>query len=93
MREKQIELLRWGGVRGIKVSIFFIVARVRNNVSLYQSFLYAFRRGAGSCPQWRVSVIARCAQGESRLYLLGIPVNGLLLNLKSHSTLHEPPMT
>ena len=40
-----------------------------------------------------LSVIVRCAQGESRLYLLGIPVNDLLLNLKSHSKLHEPPMT
>ena len=57
---------------------------------------YFFMRFAGGLAPVRnggVSVIARCAQGGSRLYLLSIPVNDLLLNLKSHSTLHEPPMT
>lgn len=34
---------------GIKVSHF----RVFNNGSLLQSFLYAFRRGADPCSQWR----------------------------------------
>ena len=31
----------------------YVIARVRNDGSLFQSFLYAFRRGAGFCPLWR----------------------------------------
>ena len=45
-----------------------MIAKVRNDGSLFQSFLYAFRRGTGFCPLWQVSVIARCPEGDIRLY-------------------------
>ena len=48
-----------------------IIKRVRNSGSLFQSFLYVFRRGGGVALVRisGVSVIARCPQGESRLYI------------------------
>ena len=38
------------GQESVRISV---IARVRNSRSLFQSFLYAFRRGGGSCPHWR----------------------------------------
>ena len=47
-----------------------IIKRVRNSGSLFQSFLYVFRRGGVALVRISgVSVIARCPQGESRLYI------------------------
>ena len=54
-REKTSEMLRLGAGT---------CPHFRKNGSLFQSFLYAFRRGARISG---VSVIARCPQGESRL--------------------------
>ena len=42
-------------------------ARVRNNRSLFQSFLYAFLRGTGSCQHGGVSIITSRPQVESQL--------------------------
>ena len=43
-----------------------VIARVRNNRSLFQSFLYAFR-GTGSCQHGGVSIITSRPQVESQL--------------------------
>ena len=45
---------------------FSVIARVRNNRSLFQSFLYTFR-GTGSCQHGGVSIIASRPQVESQL--------------------------
>ena len=65
-RKKQLKCRAWGQ----ESAHISVIARVRNSGSLFQSFLYAFRQGAGSCPHQWVSVIARYPQGESRLYLV-----------------------
>ena len=41
---------RAGGHESVRISV---IARVRNDGSLFQSFLDAFRRGAGFCPLWQ----------------------------------------
>ena len=48
-REKKIKCRAWGQ-ESVLISV---IARVRNTGSLFQSFLYVFRRGAGSCPHSR----------------------------------------
>ena len=48
-RKKQVKC-RAGEHESARISV---IARVRNDGSLFQSFLYAFRRGAGFCPLWR----------------------------------------
>ena len=65
-RKKQLKCRAWGQ----ESAHISVIARVRNSGSLFQSFLYAFRQGAGSCPHQWVSVIATYRQGESRLYLV-----------------------
>ena len=52
------------GQESVRISV---IARVRNSGSLFQSFLYAFRRGVDLVRISGVSVIGRCPQGESRL--------------------------
>ena len=48
-----------------------VTARVRNSGSLFQSFLYAFRRGAGSCPhQQAVRNSEVSARPESTGYVI-----------------------
>ena len=47
-REKRSEMSRFGGKESVRI---FVIAIVRNRRSLFQSFLYVFRRGAGSCPR------------------------------------------
>ena len=50
-REKTNEISSWG--RGHESVCISLIARVCNNGSLFQSFLYAFRRGATCYLQWR----------------------------------------
>lgn len=60
-----------GGWGGTGKCPHFVIARVCNNGSLYQShdMFSSFRRGTGSCPQLRSqSLIARCTQGSSPLF-------------------------
>lgn len=62
-RGKTSKMSRWrgGGHESICISE---IKRVRNNGSLFQSFLKAFFAGEG---RGGVSVIASCPRGESRL--------------------------
>ena len=48
-RKKQVKC-RAGEHESARISV---IARVRNDGSLFQSFLNAFRRGAGFCPLWQ----------------------------------------
>ena len=59
--------MKWraGGYESVRISV---IARVRNSGSIFQSFLSAFLRGMPLVCNARVSVIARCPWGESRLY-------------------------
>ena len=57
-REKTSEMSRLGAGK---------CPHFRNSGSLFQSFLYAFRRGLALVHISGVSVVARCPQGESRL--------------------------
>ena len=64
-REKTNEISSWG--RGHESVCISLIARVCNNGSLFQSFLYAFRRGLPLTCNGGISVIAKRSQGESRL--------------------------
>ena len=61
--------MKWraGGYESVRISV---IARVRNSGSIFESFLSAFLRGMPLVcnGNGRVSVIARCPWGESRLY-------------------------
>ena len=46
VREKTKKCRAWGQ-ESVRISV---IKRVCSSRSLFQSFLYAFRRGAGSCP-------------------------------------------
>ena len=46
VREKTKKCCAWGH-ESVRISV---IKRVCSSRSLFQSFLYAFRRGAGSCP-------------------------------------------
>ena len=59
-RRKQVNCRAWGQ-ESVRISV---IARVRNNGSLFQSFLYVFRWG-----DWFLSALAGCPQGESPLYI------------------------
>ena len=48
-RKKQVKCRAWGE-ESVCISV---IARVHNSESLFQSFLYALRRGAVSCPHQR----------------------------------------
>ena len=59
----------------IKVSHF----RVCNNGSLLQSFLYAFRRGAGPCSQWRGVCNSEVSAGRELIVgVLELRVNSMV---------------
>lgn len=60
-RGKKSEMSRFGTAKCPPISV---IVRVRNSRSLFQSFIYAFRRGGGGA-LFRingVSVIARCRE-------------------------------
>ena len=62
--EKKSSGKRGGGqYKSFRISV---IARVRNNRSLFQSFLYTFR-GTGSCQHGGVSIITSRPQVESQL--------------------------
>ena len=62
-REKTSEKLCWQS-RRVCISV---IARVHNNRSLSQSFLYASPQGLALVSCSKVSVIGRCLQGGSQL--------------------------
>ena len=63
----------------------FVIARVRNSGSLFQSFLYVFGRRAGSCPHSRnVRNREESARRESTVYVREIQASLLkkMLNVR-----------
>ena len=52
-RNKLSEVWRWGGHGGIPISVKAVVCTSHNNGSLFYSSPCSFRRGTGSCSQWR----------------------------------------
>ena len=75
-------MLHLGGRGGHESAYISIIVRVHNNVSLFQSFLYAFRLGAGPCLQWHGVLKSKVSTGlESTVYqsfsiaILSLPTN------------------
>lgn len=75
-------MLHLGGRGGHESAYISIIVRVHNNVSLFQSFLYAIRLGAGPCLQWHGVLKSKVSTGlESTVYqsfsiaILSLPTN------------------
>lgn len=75
-------MLHLGGRGGHESAYISIIVRVHNNVSLFQSFLYAFHLGAGPCLQWHGVLKSKVFTGlESTVYqsfsiaILSLPTN------------------
>lgn len=75
-------MLHLGGRGGHESAYISIIVRIHNNVSLFQSFLYAFRLGAGPCLQWHGVLKSKVSTGlESTVYqsfsiaILSLPTN------------------